>query len=335
MTATRLRPIFAISAVLVLALMFVVPASSYLLQFTSPSGVTSTPDHWDFTAFPVKWTLNPSKGSNIQGTRSLSDAIKASFNTWQNAPNTNLDINPDTNTSSKTTSGFDGVNLICFVCQGDFTKEAETLAVTITTVATAAGQSNGHGGMTSFAGQIVDADILFNPSVSFSTDAGSHTDPVQDLQTVATHEIGHFFGLEHSGVVRSLMFPFAPNVLEKLAYDDVAGISFVYPKTLGTVATGSISGTVRFNNNAGPVFGAHVFAESLTSTQGYGPNVRKGPIGTLTFADGSYRIAGLPQDTYVVIAEPLDEPVTNDDVSDFPKSFNKTAVQTNFTTRWH
>jgi hypothetical protein len=35
-----------------------------------------------------------------------------------------------------------------------------------------------------------------------------------------------------------------------------------------------------------------------------------------------------------VIAEPLDEPVSDSDVS-WASEFGKSAVQTNFTTRWH
>ena len=52
-------------------------------------------------------------------------------------------------------------------------------------------------------GEIVDGDLLFNPAVRFSTPTrpGDH-----DLRSVATHEIGHFFGLGHSGVLDATMF---------------------------------------------------------------------------------------------------------------------------------
>jgi hypothetical protein len=45
----------------------------------------------------------------------------------------------------------------------------------------------------------------------------------------------------------------------------------------------------------------------------------------------------LPQDTYIVIAEPLDQPVTNSDISDFAPALKGTGatVQTNFVTRVH
>jgi hypothetical protein len=186
------------------------------------------------------------------------------------------------------------------------------------------GGSDGHGGRTRFVGQIVDADILFNPATQFNTGGGTG----QDLQTVATHEIGHFFGLEHTGVVRAIMFPFAPDVQTSLGYDDVAGISNLYPSgSPAAVITGSVT-----LGGAG-IFGAHVFAQSVTSSEPLG-GIRKTPIGTLTLPDGSFRISGVPPDSYIVVAEPLDDPESASNVQSYPQAFGRT-IQTNFTTRWH
>ena len=127
------------------------------------------------------------------------------------------------------------------------------------------------------------------------------------------------------------MYPFAPDQLTTLSYDDVAGISSLYPKSTPDVATGSISGKVTLNGSA--VFGAHVFANPTTSATPLS-NVRKTPIGTLTLPDGTYTITGLPPDSYDVLAEPLDLPVSDSDVS-WASEFNKSSVQTNFTSRWH
>jgi matrixin len=200
----------------------------------------------------------------------------------------------------------------------------------LTTVATDVGAPDGRGGRTLFVGQLLDADILFNPKINFSTAGGSN----QDLQTVSTHEVGHFFGLSHSAVVRAMMFPFAPSLLTTLSYDDVAGISTLYPAGSPVVPTTNISGTVRLNNAA--VFGAHVFADSQTQADPFGGfNIRKTPIGTLTLPDGTYSIQGVPADVYRIAAEPLDLPVENGDVSGYASAFGQGAVQTNFTTRWH
>jgi hypothetical protein len=154
------------------------------------------------------------------------------------------------------------------------------------------------------------------------------------MQTVATHEIGHFFGLDHSAVVRAMMFPFTPDNERTLGYDDVAGISAMYPASGQAVGTGSIAGTVRLNGTG--VFGAHVFADSQTAAEAFSAfNIRKTPIGGMSTPGGSYTITGVPADSYVVTAEPVDLPVTNADVADYPKAYAQSAVQTNFTTRSH
>jgi hypothetical protein len=329
MRRSTLRFFFASAALIAISLLLTLPASSHLNDLTTAAGVTQ-PDHWPASALPVTWNLNPARGGNIAGSRSVGAVIQASFNTWMSAPNTAVSAAQGSD-SSLTAAGFDSTNLICFVCSGDFSTEAETLAVTMTTVATSVGDSDGRGGRTQFVGQILDADTLFNPSRNFTTDTGGSG---QELQTVATHEIGHFFGLDHTGVVRAIMFPFSPDSETTLSYDDVAGISATYPKGNPDVGTGNIAGAVRLNG-AG-VFGAHVFADSETSASPFsGFNVRKSPISALSLLDGTYSITGVPPDSYTVTAEPLDLPETNNDVSSFSKAFGKTAVQTNFTTRSH
>jgi hypothetical protein len=316
--------IAASALVLTCTIIFVLPAFSFLPLLTS-----SKPDHWSLSAFSVQWNLNPStKGAKVSGDRSVAKVMEASFDTWISAPNTDLSITrgPDSN-ANKESSAPSTMNLICFVCTDVSFGGAETLAITVTTTADAAGESDGHGGTAQFAGQIIRADIAFNPMVQFDTGGGSG----QDLQTVATHEIGHFFGLDHSAITRAIMYPFAPDSLTTLSYDDVAGISFLYPKNAPDVATGSITGKVTLNGS--PVFGAHVFANSRTSATAFS-SIRKTPIATLTLPDGSYTITGLPPDSYDVLAEPLDLPVADSNVS-WASEFSKSTVQTNFTSRWH
>ncbi len=324
----KLSLLLLVLAPVFLGLALAIPAFSYLPSLTKPGPAA---DHWDFAAFPVTWNLNPTTGTNVTGSNSVHAAITAAFAAWTSAPNAAVAVSegPPSTVSSEAASP-SNINLVCFVCSdADFSKDASTLAVTVTTTANAAGESDGHGGTTQFVGQIIKADILFNPASQFSTGSGTG----QDLQTVATHEIGHFLGLDHSAVVRAVMFPFASSLIT-LSYDDVAGLAQLYPKTNPDVPTGSISGTVSFSAGGG-VFGAHVFADSNTSAAAFGSNIRKSPIGTLTTPGGTYTIQGVPAGSYLVVAEPLDGPVANSDVSQFGPAYGQSAVQTNFTTRWH
>jgi hypothetical protein len=291
-----------------MALLLAMPARPYTFNFTNGQR-----DHWMTTPHYV---INTARGSNISGARSVTDVTQSAFATWAGAPNAAVTAIFDGTTSAGINNN-DGKNVVCFTCSGDFSKDSSTLAVTTTST-----QTSGN------VGALIDADIAFNPSKSFSTDNSSG----QDLETVVVHEVGHFFGLSHSGVVRAVMFPFAPPLERTLGYDDVAAISTLYPGAI-TVPTNSISGTVRLNG--APVFGAHVFAESQTNALPFPSAIRKSPISALSDTSGNYVIAGVPNDTYMVIAEPLDEPMSNSDISDYSKSFGKTAVDTNFNTRWH
>jgi len=347
-----------LSSLIAVSIALTVPAFSYLPQLTVVSGqnplVTSSQpgfacatiygqncNVWDFTAFPVQWNLNPTTGSNISGSVSVHDIIANSFATWAAAPNAGLSgVVTEGSTSSVTDAMATpaGTNLICFVCNGSdqtIFSDTSTLAVALTTTATVAGQSNQHGGTSTFGGQIVQGIILFNPTNTFVT-SGTPTGSQSDLQTIATHEVGHFFGLDHSAVVAAIMFPYAAVTKTQLSYDDVAAISLTYPAASGQAfPAGAVSGHVTLAS--APVFGAHVFAESTSNLQLFQfPNIRKSAVGALTKPDGSYTITGLPADNYVVYAEPLDGPVENGNLAGFATTYGQAnGVQTNFTTRWH
>ena len=332
MTRSRLMLFVAPLVLMSAASILVVKSFSFAPEFTTPAGGgTPQVDHWSTSSFPIQWDINPAIGSNITGTGDVTTIINNSFGPWITAPNTSLPASPGPlSSTTQEKNSPHNENLICFVCNDVmFGGGTDTLAETITTTVDGPGQDDFHGGVTQFAGQIIKADIVFNPAVTFNTGGGTG----QDMQTVATHEVGHFFGLDHSAIARAVMYPFAPASLTTLSYDDVAVISLLYPKSPADVTTGAIAGTVTLNGS--PVFGAHVSANSTTSGTPFAgfSNVRKSPIGALTLADGTYSIP-VPPDSYVVIAEPLDGPVSNSSVS-WASEFGQNSVQTNFTTRWH
>lgn len=69
---------------------------------------------------------------------------------------------------------------------------------------------------------MVDADIVFNTFYAWT---------LQDFEAVATHELGHAIGLQHSNVARSVMFanPYNSNTyLRTLRGDDVAACTALY-----------------------------------------------------------------------------------------------------------
>lgn len=318
----KLSVICMVLALAAFFLWYSVPAHSYLPQGSAPGGVF-VPETWGTIPVPIEISTNTA-GAKLVGNTSFLTVIQNSLASWNQAPNFQSPLGTPMTSNTQTP---DGSNLICFCTSGVvFNQNDGTLALTVTTTS---------------GSIIVGASIFFNPNptgVCFATDnsvssCANGTDFKQDLQTVATHEVGHFIGLDHSAVVRATMYPFAPALETQLSWDDVAGAALLYPKPAADVATGAIAGTISMG---GAVFGAHVFANSTDSNNPFGafPAIRKSPIGILSDASGNYTITGLPPADYDVIAEPLDGPVLNGNVN-WAQDFGLGSVQTDFTTRFH
>lgn len=165
-------------------------------------------------------------------------------------------------------------------------------------------------------GEITDADIVFNGTGSFNfTTSGTSARNTVDFQSVLTHEVGHFLGLNHatlegSAAVRPTMYPFFFGGERTLEPDDAAGVSALYP--IQRLTTGSISGRVTYPDGRG-VFGASVvayqggsFVVSAISGSSGSP---LGPGG-----NGGYEISGLPPGEYQVAIEPLTGSITSENL---------------------
>jgi hypothetical protein len=165
------------------------------------------------------------------------------------------------------------------------------------------------------SGQILESDIFLNAAFAWSVASGGEAGRY-DVESIALHEIGHFFGLGHSALgetelrptggrrviaAEAVMFPiaFAAGTIDgrTLKADDVAGISDLYPPADFATRTGSISGRVRKSGKG--VYGAHVVALALAT----GALVANFGLD----ADGNFVIAGLAPGAYVVRVEPLDD----------------------------
>jgi len=122
-------------------------------------------------------------------------------------------------------------------------------------------------------GEILETDIALNDlAVQFTMDprdtSGAGPGVVRSslygsrkvyLENVLTHELGHAFGLSHSGSLFSTMLALETPEEAHLSCDDQVGIQSVFGRTGGR---GRIAGSVRDASGRG-VFGAHVQAISI------------------------------------------------------------------------
>ena len=236
-------------------------------------------------------------------------AIQASFRTWESIQTASIQF-AYRGTTPVGTVGHDGLNVVTFT-DTSAPLGSSTIAATFSFFKTENGQL-----------LFEESDIAFNPGLDFSTSGEANK---FDIQSVLTHEIGHLLGLDHSGLVSSVMVPFgSPSQLDQrtLAYDDIAGMMEIYPNPSTMPATGQIRGVIQSDITA--VFGAHVVAVDSSGTP---------IVSTLSQRDGSYVLRFVPPDTYRVYAEPLDGPVTAQNIGGGTNGFYA-SIKTNFGTTY-
>lgn len=279
---------FAAAVSLLLATAGAPSARGYLADTTEPTaGGCPALDRWNLSVsqpLSRRWSTSlPLAPATIltvaaQNTSAQLDeidqAISASFNVWTSVTGTTFNaadypgvigplerVSTVNACSNDSESNIDGINTICFN-QSSTAFTTGVLAFTRVITANAAGASIGSGPPAAFAGQILDADTLFrnDGQATFATPGALATTQGQgayDLESLLTHELGHWFGLDHSGVWRAMMFPYAPPPGQflgsrpttqspdaPLSDDDRTGIRMLYPDPNDAVDIGAIRGRV-------------------------------------------------------------------------------------------
>jgi hypothetical protein len=292
---------------------------------------------WSTSVNPAVTTVITQNTTASGQLAEIEQAISASLAVWTGVAGTTLtpsSLSPLARTSASPSCAADGINSICFG-QADSAFTPGVLAFTRTVTADRIGEQFGSSAASSAPGQILDADVYFNPgdsNTTFATPPALAGNPKSyDLESILTHELGHALGFGHSAVWSAMMFPYAhapgtfatprPTTTHPdapLGEDDRTGLRVLYPDPSNLAFSGSISGRVMPANPlslaaSGPgvtgIFGTQVVALDQSTGAVVGASIGGWSCagsGPAVF-DGSYKLEGLAVGhTYLVYAEALD-----------------------------
>ena len=146
----------------------------------------------------MSFVLSPAGTDDVSDGSDL-EAVRRAFQTWQNVACSYLEFSEQAWSGQGTVQN-DGINRVFWVeNERDWPGQSGTLALTYTFYSAAGEQT------------ITDADMILNGvHWRWTTDenqVGQGTPAQLDVETVVFHEVGHFFGLNHSRDPSAAMFP--------------------------------------------------------------------------------------------------------------------------------
>src|SRR5271163_4120355 len=222
------------------------------------SAAGSIPEQWSTALNTNPVTIITQNQTPSGQLAEIEAVITQSMAVWTSVSGTTLlpaSFGQPTETTTQNACAADGINSIC-LDQADPAFTPGVLAFARIVTADRAGLQLANGPVSAQPGQILDADIYFNPSdsaVTFATPQALPGAPgAYDMESLMIHEFGHVLGFSHTAVWRAIMFPFAPapgsytgvrpSVQEPdapLTDDDRTGLRVLYPDPSDTLHAGT------------------------------------------------------------------------------------------------
>ena len=204
------------------------------------------------------------RGSQRLSSAQVEEALLPAFDVWSAPECADLTTAFEGETSSGDVGyALEGVNENLIVFRFTASEWADpTSTIGLTTITLCQNDSEA-----CLAGTIIDADIELNEA-TFTFTAPQETPVLMDLQSVLTHEVGHFMGFDHTLNMSSTMFPratYGDSTFRGLNEGDEEGLCAVYPMESslsciwsafdlnGTQATNGSSSTGGTSGSASPV----------------------------------------------------------------------------------
>jgi hypothetical protein len=196
-------------AALLLALLGSGPAAAYTIMRSSTTG-----KELRWTSLPMKFNVEQGAVPGLSAAQCQA-AIKAAYQTWSAVSCSVFSASYTGLVTAGTATTRDRVNTHAFPSSWSSSFPQNALGFTRTSYDPS-------------SGKILDADIFYNPRYSWSS-SGAFS--AYDLQSVATHEIGHEMGFDHSSHSSATMYHSTPNGAthqRSLHSDDIAAACYLY-----------------------------------------------------------------------------------------------------------